>query len=235
MVRSLQVCRDHLEQSTLLCPTSLCSRTVSFKTNSRQTQVHFERKPPKKANSHLDLCTSLSLSVPCLGQQKQPVRIWPSLVFPLYPIPEPPQRKKLTRKGNITKKKKKSSSLWKEKREIFQSLCSEKICLGLGSARESLLPALPVSPSFLCLSPKLLVGEAEQSQQMMLPRAWAACQGALPGAGACCLNCLIYCIKQRSISASWAPALSWSVSLSRAHSLPPQLCQAHAGIHGPVS
>lgn len=130
MVRSLQVCRDHLEQSTLLCPTSLCSRTVSFKTNSRQTQVHLERKPPKKANSHLDLCTSLSLSVPCLGQQKQPVRIWPSLVFPLYPFPEPPQRKKLTRKGNITKKKK--------KKKVFQSLEREKRNLPVPLLRENL-------------------------------------------------------------------------------------------------
>lgn len=232
MVRSLQVCRDHLEQSTLLCPTSLCSRTVSFKTNSRQTQVHFERKPPKKANSHLDLCTSLSLSIPCLGQQKQPIRIWPSLVFPLYPIPEPPQRKKLTRKGNITKKKKNLPVSGKRKEKSSSSSAQRKSVWGWAQP-ESLLPALPVSPSFLCLSPKLLVGEAEQSQQMMLPRAWAACQGALPGA--CCLNCLIYCIKQRSISESWAPALSWSVSLSRAHSLPPQLWQAHAGIHGPVS
>lgn len=138
MVRSLQVCRDHLEQSTLLCPTSLCSRTVSFKTNSRQTQVHFERKPPKKANSHLDLCTSLSLSIPCLGQQKQPVRIWPSLVFPLYPIPEPPQRKKLTRKGNITKKK------------IFQSLEREKRNLPVPLLRENLSGAgLSQSPCFL--------------------------------------------------------------------------------------
>lgn len=121
----------------------------------------------------------------------------------------------------------------KEKREIFQSLCSEKSCLGVGLARGSLLPALPVCPSFLCLSPKLLVGEAEQSQQMMLPRAWAACQGALPGA--CCLNCLIYCIKQRSISGSWAPALSWSVSLSRAHSIPPQPCRGPARIQRPAS
>lgn len=91
----------------------------------------------------------------------------------------------------------------------------------MGSARGSLLlpsQSLPVSPSFLCLSPKLLVGEAEQSQQMMLPRAWAACQGALPGAG--CLNCLIYCIKHRSISGLWAPALSQSLSLSRALSIP---------------
>lgn len=66
----------------------------------------FVGKPLVKAKSHLDLCTPLALRVPCLGQQKQPpARIQPPLVSPLDPIPEPPQREKLTRKGSTTTKK----------------------------------------------------------------------------------------------------------------------------------
>lgn len=171
----------------------------------------FVGKPLVKAKSHLDLCTPLALRVPRLGQQKQlPARIQPSLVSPLDPIPEPPQREKLTRKGSTTTKK-----------GIFQP--------HLLRENQSLLPACPCSPSQLSVPLPEAAGRGEagaghsrrQQIRMVLPRARAACQRPLPGA--CCLNCLIYYIKQRLVSDTWSPSLSQSMSLSRAHSIPPRL------------
>lgn len=94
---------------------------------------------------------------------------------------------------------------------------------------QSLLPACPCSPSQFSVPLPEAAGRGEagaghsrrQQIRMVLPRARAACQRPLPGA--CCLNCLIYYIKQRLVSDPWSPSLSQSMSLSRAHSIPPRL------------